>query len=126
MKKFMKTLGKKNDTNGILFEKKCKDFDIAYAGWNNYKHENGGFRVEDCLSLHYFGWKLFDDERDIGKGDEMISTNTDKDIKHFVRQSCEGGEVGSSNQFFESPLAEIILQSIEKQFNLFTKKNVIL
>ena len=69
--------------------------------------EMTGFGFENRLSLHPLEWKLINDERDIGQGDERIFSYTDNSIRHFVRQSNKSGKVGALKQVFDSPIAQL-------------------
>ena len=44
------------------------------AIYSKYMQETTAFRMKENLSLHSQGWKLFNDERDIGKEDKNTYT----------------------------------------------------
>ena len=58
--------------------------------------------MEDSLSAPGLGWKYFNSMRN--ENDEPTYTYIDKHMRHFVRQSIEGGQVCAVNQFFKSKI----------------------
>ena len=46
-----------------------------------------------------------EDERDFGDGDEVICTNYDEYLRHFIRQSIKSAKKGALKQLFISSIA---------------------
>ena len=56
-----------------------------------------------------------EDERDIDNGDEVICTNYDEYLRHFIRQSIISAKKGAVKQLFISSIAPYNFNRIKKR-----------
>ena len=70
---------------------------FIYARYSKNMQSIVSFGGKNCLSLPSLGWKHYTAQR-YASG-ELIYSYTDKCMRHFVRQSIEGGQVGSFIQY---------------------------
>ena len=115
----MKTIGRKKKMNALYLGIDVLSLAFICARRSNNMHEMTDSGQKDCLSLHFLGWKVFIDERDIGRGDEKVFISTEKNIGYFVRQCIKVGNVGTFNRVFESLIAQKIFIFIIQDFKLF-------
>ena len=120
---FMKILGKKAEHIWDPYMRKdVLGLAFLYATYNEYMQKMTGFGMKGCLSQHFMEWKLFNDQRNVGKGDEKIYSSIDKNLRYFVRQCIKGGKNGAFNKVFESPIVQNVFKIIKDEFKFFTNK----
>ena len=89
---------------------------LLYAWYTMKKVKLTGFGMKDCLTLSSVGWHFLNSLR--WKDDEPIYKYTDKCMRHFVRQSLKGEEVGASDQYYQNENSNIIFIFIKKELNI--------
>ena len=87
--------------------------------------EMSAFGMKKCLSLPSLWWLFFNDEWEVGKGDERIYHYSDECLGDFVLQSINGGKVEAFIQLFDSPLPQN-LSNILKRNSIFPEKKYVI
>ena len=97
---------------------------FIYARYSLNMSSITGFGMKDCLSLHSLGWKHFISSRT--PSDEPIYSYADKYMRHFVRHSIKGRNVGAFNQSYESQISDRVFKPISEVLGIICNKNEII
>ena len=97
---------------------------FIYARYSLNMSSITGFGMKDCLSLHSLGWKHFISSRT--PSDEPIYSYADKYMRHFVRHSIKGRNVGAFNQSYESQISDRVFKTISEVLGINGNKNEII
>ena len=95
---------------------------FSFARYSKGMEELTGFGMKNSLTLPSLANKYFNSLRD--ESDEPIYTYNDEFMRHFVRQSINGGRCSALNQHYKSNISQEVFNIISKELNVNGKDNV--
>ena len=97
----------KNDVLSIAF---------SYARYSKSLEELIGFGMKNSLTLRSLAKKYNKKLRD--KNNEPIYTYNDEFMRHFVRQSLNGGRCAAFNQYYKSSFSDELFKTMPQVLNI--------